>query len=69
MTVSITIHITACGSFALDVPNLNFLNFDFVSGEKVYNRDSDAYDHSDASITNELFFSLTMLDMSFTVLN
>lgn len=31
----------ACGSFALDVPRRNLRSRSFVSGEKVYSRDSD----------------------------
>ena len=35
---------TAWGSFALEVPNLNFRNLSFVSVEKVYSRDSEDCD-------------------------
>ena len=35
---------TAWGSFALEVPNLNFRSFSFVSVEKVYSRDSEDCD-------------------------
>jgi hypothetical protein len=38
-----TVHITPCGSFALDVPSLNFRRCVFVASEKVYRRDSEAY--------------------------
>ena len=36
------VQITAWGSFALEVPNLNFRSFSLVSVEKVYRRDSEA---------------------------
>lgn len=35
------VQITPWGSFALEVPNLNFRSFSLVSGEKVYSRDSE----------------------------
>jgi hypothetical protein len=35
------LQMTACGSFALEVPKRNLRSFSFVSGEKEYNRDSD----------------------------
>lgn len=37
------VQITAWGSFALEVPSLNFRSFSLVSGEKVYSRDSEDY--------------------------
>ena len=37
------IHITACGSFALEVPNRKFRSASFVSSEKVYKRASEDY--------------------------
>ena len=38
------VQITAWGSFALEVPNLNFRSFSLVSVEKVYSRDSEDWD-------------------------
>lgn len=38
------VQITAWGSFALEVPNLNLRSFSLVSGEKVYSRDSEDCD-------------------------
>lgn len=35
------VQMMACGSLALEVPRRNLRSFSFVSGEKVYNRDSD----------------------------
>ena len=37
------VQITAWGSFALEVPSLNFRSFSLVSSEKVYSRDSEDY--------------------------
>ena len=37
------VHMTAWGSFALEVPSRNFRSFSLVSGEKVYKRDSEDY--------------------------
>jgi hypothetical protein len=34
---------TACASFALDVPSLNFRSLSFVSVEKVYSLASELY--------------------------
>ena len=37
----VDVQITACGSFALEVPRRNLRSFSLVSGEKVYNLESD----------------------------
>ena len=41
-TVVQDVHMTACGSLALEVPRRNFRSAAVVSGEKVYSRDSEA---------------------------